>query len=53
MMYPLVLELAIDGIPVAVTCRVLGFTPQAFHKWKAKPICDRDWTNAHLVKRGA
>lgn len=49
MMYPLVLELAIDGIPVVVTCRVLGFTPQAFHKWKANPISDRDWANAHLV----
>ena len=26
MMYPLVLDLAADGIPVAVTCRVLGFS---------------------------
>jgi len=25
MMYPLVLDLAADKIPVAVTCRVLGF----------------------------
>jgi hypothetical protein len=25
MIYPLVVELAADGIPVAVTCRVLGF----------------------------
>lgn len=49
MMYPLVQELATDGIPVVVTCRVLGFTPQAFHKWKADPISDRDWANAHLV----
>jgi transposase InsO family protein len=49
MMYPLVLELATDGIPVVVTCRVLGFSPQAFHKWKLKPISDRDWANAHLV----
>lgn len=29
-MYPLVLELAADGIPVAVTCWVLGFSTQAF-----------------------
>jgi putative transposase len=49
MMYPLVLELAADGIPAVVTCRVLGFTPQAFHKWKANPISDRDWANAHLI----
>jgi len=31
MMYPLVRDLAADGIPVAVTCRVLGFTTQAFY----------------------
>lgn len=30
MIYPLVLELAADRIPVAVACRVLGFSKQAF-----------------------
>ena len=29
MIYPLVRELAAENIPVAVTCRVLGFTKQA------------------------
>jgi hypothetical protein len=29
-MYPLVLDLADDNIPVAVACRVLGFSKQAF-----------------------
>lgn len=38
MMYPLVLDLADDGIPVAGTCRVLGFSKQAFYQWKAKPV---------------
>jgi hypothetical protein len=37
MSYPLVLDLAVDGIPVAVTCRVLGFSTQAFYKWKQCP----------------
>jgi|SRR6266542_4017359 len=37
MMYPLVRELADDGIPVTVTCRVLGFSTQADYKWKAAP----------------
>ena len=37
MMYPLVLDLAADKIPVAVTCRVLGFSKQAFYKWQAEP----------------
>lgn len=49
MMYPLVLDLADDGVPVAVTCRVLGFSKQAFYKWRAKPISDRDYDDAHLI----
>ncbi len=49
MMYPLVRELAADGIPVTVTCRVLGFTPQAYYKWKASPVSEREWSDAHLV----
>jgi transposase InsO family protein len=49
MMYPLVLDLAADDIPVAVTCRVLGFSKQAFYQWKAKSISQRDWDDAHLI----
>ena len=49
MMYPLVLDLAADDIPVAVTCRVLGFSKQAFYKWRAKPVSDRDYDDAHLI----
>lgn len=49
MSFPLVLDLAADGVPVAVTCRVLGFSKQAFYKWKANPVSDRDWADAHLV----
>jgi putative transposase len=49
MMYPLVLDLADDNIPVAVTCRVLGFSKQAFYQWKAKPVSDRDYDDAHLI----
>jgi transposase InsO family protein len=48
-MYPLVLDLAADKIPVAVTCRVLGFSKQAFYKWRAKPVSDRDYDDAHLI----
>ena len=36
MMYPLVLDLAVDGIPVAVTCRVLKFSKQAFYAWEER-----------------
>lgn len=49
MMFPLVLELAADRIPVAVTCRVLGFSKQAFFAWRKNPVSRRDWDNAHLI----
>ncbi|WP_331758043.1 IS3 family transposase (plasmid) [Nocardia sp. NBC_01377] len=49
MMYPLVLDLATDGIPVAVTCRVLEFSRQGFYKWKKHPVSQRDWDDAHLI----
>jgi putative transposase len=49
MRYPLVLDLAADGIAVAVTCRVLGFSKQAFYKWRRNPVTQRDWDDAHLV----
>ncbi|MDG3011498.1 IS3 family transposase [Rhodococcus sp. D2-41] len=49
MIYPLVLDLAADAIPVALTCRVLGFSTQAFYKWHADPVSQRDWDDAHLI----
>ena len=49
MIYPLVRELAAEKIPVAVTCRVLGFSPQAYYKWRANPVSQRDWDDAHLI----
>ena len=49
MMFPLVRDLAAEGIPVAVTCEVLGFSRQAFYKWQHQPMSDRDWDDAVLV----
>jgi transposase InsO family protein len=49
MTYPLVRELAEDGIPVTVTCRVLKFSPQGYYKWRKSPVTIRDWQNAHLT----
>ena len=49
MTYPLVRELADDGIPVTVTCRVLRFSTQGYYKWRRSPCCDRDYENAHLT----
>jgi putative transposase len=45
MMYPLVRELAVDGIPVTVTCRVLKITRAPYYRWLTKPM-----TTAELVE---
>jgi putative transposase len=44
-MYPLVRELAEDGIPVTVTCRVLKIARQPYYRWLTNPV-----TNAELVQ---
>ena len=49
MKFPLVRDLAAEGIPVTVTGGVLGFSTQAFYKWGVNPISDWDWDNAHLT----
>lgn len=49
MTYPLVRELAADGIPVAVTCRVLGFSRQGYYAWAKDPVTDAEWRQAHLI----
>ena len=48
MTYP-ILDLAAGGIPVAVTCRVLGFSKQAFYSWLARPVTRRDVDDAYLI----
>ena len=49
MTYPLVLDLAADKVPVAVTCRVLGFSRQAFYAWNTRPVSTRDLDDAYLT----
>lgn len=49
MKYPLVRELAVDGIPVTVTCRVLKFSSQGYYKWLKSPLSARDYENAYLT----
>lgn len=49
MTYPLVRELAAEGIPVRLTCGVLGFSTQAFYKWCRQPVSDRDLADAYLT----
>lgn len=38
MTFPLVRELADDGVPVTVTCRVLKLCRQQYYRWIAEPI---------------
>jgi putative transposase len=47
MMYPLVRELAADGIPVAVTCRVLKIARQPYYRWLKRPVTDAELTAAY------
>jgi hypothetical protein len=49
MSFPLVRDLAAAGVPVAVACRVLGFSRQAFYAWATRPVSQRDWDDAHLI----
>lgn len=50
MSYPLVRELAEDGIPVTVTCRVLKIARQPYYRWLANPVTDAEWAEAHLAE---
>jgi len=49
MTYPLVRDLAAEGVPVRLTCGVVGFSPQAYYAWLAQPVTDRDWDDAHVI----
>ena len=40
-------ELAGDGIPVAVTCRVLKLARQPYYRWLASPVTDTDLALAY------
>ena len=47
MTYPLVRELAGDGIPVTVTCRVLKIARQPYYRWLAAPVTEQELVEAH------
>lgn len=46
-MYPLVTELAVDGVPVTVTCRVLKLARQPYYRWLANPIATAELDQAY------
>lgn len=37
-MYPVIRELATDGIPVSVSCRILNVARQPYYRWLRQPI---------------
>jgi putative transposase len=47
--FRLVQELAADGVPVAVTCRVLEVSRSAYYDWSGAGPSQRDWDDAHLT----
>ncbi|MCR2791612.1 hypothetical protein NQ156_00875 [Microbacterium sp. zg.Y625] len=40
-------ELAADGIPIAVTCRVLKLSRQPYYRWLASPVTDSEVVEAY------
>jgi len=53
MMFPLVREMAEPSapfrVPVAVACRVLGSSQQAYYKWRRTPVSVREAEEQHLI----
>ncbi len=49
MSYPLVRDLAAEGIPVRLTCGVLGHSTQAYYAWLSNPISQRELADAYLT----
>ncbi len=46
-MFPLVRDLAAEGIPVAVTCRVLKLSRGHYYRWMAQPITNVELEEAY------
>ncbi|WP_327389062.1 IS3 family transposase [Streptomyces sp. NBC_01207] len=44
--YPLVKELAGDGVPVTVTCRVIKLARQPYYRWLERPVTDSEFEEA-------
>jgi putative transposase len=42
-------ELAADGIPVTVTCRVLKLCRQDYYRWRGQPVTEALLDEAHLA----
>ncbi len=51
--YPLVKEMAVVGVPVrvpvVVACRVLGLSKQVYYKWLGQPVSAREVEDGELI----
>jgi putative transposase len=45
----LVQELAVDGVDVAVACRVLKVSRSGFYEWRSRPASARDLAGVYLL----
>lgn len=50
MIYPVVAELAAEGVPVRVACRVLEVSPSGFYEWRNRPPSPRQVADEELLK---
>jgi len=49
MMFPLMRELAREGIPVTLSCRVLDFSRQGHCAWRVDPVLQREWRDERMI----
>jgi hypothetical protein len=47
MSHPLVRDLGAEGIPVRLTCGVLGHSTQAYYAWLSSPVTRRNIEDAY------
>lgn len=50
MIYPVVAELAAEGVPVRVACRVLKVSPSGFYEWRSRPPSPRQIADEELLE---
>lgn len=49
MKHPMVLDLTVTGVPVAVTCGVFGLSKEPIYQWCANLVSARGWDEAGLL----
>ena len=49
MMFPFVADLVAEGKQVSLCCRVLGLSRASYYRWRAHPVTDREWEEAHIA----